>query len=219
MLLKTPARQFVVITIVVFFASGLMLALALPSTGLPQQAPDTTASPTGTSTSSMSMRPGLAPPATRPGLVEATPEFATSVPLALTHNFDPAQFDLGRRTYTQWCATCHGDRGQGLALWRSSWDPDHQTCTKSGCHGRRAAPDGFTMLTVPPPLIGANSLPTFDNAFQLFYFIRARMPYQAPGTLSDQEYWAVTAFLADQHGGDASGEVVDEATAVNVKLH
>jgi mono/diheme cytochrome c family protein len=214
MRLKSPANWLILIVPVALLTSSVLLALALPTDLTPdhrfQQTADGTMAPT---------RPGLAPPATRMNVMNATPEFATSVPLALTQNFDANQFALGRRTYTQWCATCHGDRGQGLALWRSSWDPEHQDCARSGCHGRRPPPDGFTMLKVPPPLIGPNTLMTFETAFQLYYFVRATMPFQAPGTLSDEEYWAVAAFLADQHGADAAGRLLNDLNALSVTLH
>ena len=214
-------RWFLVALSIVLFASGLVLTLALPSKNslkysLNDQS-DGTPVPTGTATKLP--RSDLAPPATRMGLTIATPEFATNVPLALTNGFDTAQFALGRRAYTQWCATCHGDRGQGLALWRSSWDEAHQTCTKSGCHGVRHGADGFTMLAVPPALIGPNTLMGFPTAAQLYTFIRAAMPYQAPGSLSDAEYWAMTAFLADQQGADAGGQMLDDQTAPGVSLH
>jgi cytochrome c5 len=212
MRLKFSPTEMLLVIVVVFFTSGILLSLALPAETMVQET--ATASVTAVTT-----RPGLAPPATRMGFTIATPDFATSVPLAQTNNFDADQFALGRRTYTQWCATCHGDRGQGLALWRSSWDEEHQDCTKSGCHGRHVPPDGFTMLKVPPPLIGPNTLMPFQTASQLYYFVLATMPFQAPGSLSSEEYWAVVAFLADQHGADASGQVLDEAISPNVKLH
>jgi mono/diheme cytochrome c family protein len=216
-LLATGAlRWFLVVLPTVLFASGLILTLALPQdNGLNSR--NTTPIPSGTTAAPQ--RSDLAPPATRMGLTVATPDYATNVPQALTDNFDLQQFALGRRTYTQWCATCHGDRGQGLALWRSAWNKADQNCTQAGCHGVRHAPDGFMMLAVPPPLIGPNTLTKFTNALQLYAFIRAAMPFQAPGSLSDTEYWAVTAFLADQHGADAAGQALNEQTAPGVPLH
>lgn len=200
---------------IVLFASGLILSLALPQSDDPNSLSPT---PIPSGTAIEVKRPDLAPPATRMGLTVATPDFATNVPQSLTNTFDIEQFVLGRRTYTQWCATCHGDRGQGLAVWRSTWNQADQNCSQSGCHGVRRPPDGFTMLAVPPPLIGPNTLTKFQSAFSLYVFIRAAMPFQAPGSLSDTEYWAVTAFLADQHGAVASGQVLNEQTAPNVLL-
>jgi mono/diheme cytochrome c family protein len=214
---STGALSWLLVALpIVLFASGLILTLALPQdNGL--NSVSTTPIPSGTTAAPQ--RSDLAPPATRMGLTLATPDYATFVPQALTDNFDLQQFALGRRTYTQWCATCHGDRGQGLALWRSAWNEADQNCTRSGCHGVRHALDGFTMLAVPPALIGPDTLAKFTSALQLYGFIRAAMPFQAPGSLSDTEYWAVTAFLADQHGADAGGQALNEHTAPGVLLH
>ena len=74
------------------------------------------------------------------------------------------------------------------------------------------------MVLIPPPVIGQGSLTKFQNAFQLFAYIRGLMPYQAPGALSDTEYWAVTAYLADQHGADALRQPLNEADALTVLL-
>ncbi len=206
------------LALTVLLMSAVLLVLALP-VSLPARTPGAAMITTVTATAAHTERPDLAPPATRPGVMVATPEFAASVPPPLTSNFDPAQLTLGRQTYTQWCATCHGDRGQGLAEWRSSWDEDHQTCTKSGCHGVRHGEGGFTMLNVAPALIGPDTLKAFQTAAQLRLFIQTAMPFQAPNSLGDDQYWAVTAYLADQHRADAQGKALDETTALNVSLH
>ncbi|MBI4673247.1 MAG: hypothetical protein HY741_16470 [Chloroflexi bacterium] len=49
--------------------------------------------------------------------------------------------------------------------------------------GTRHPPEGFTFpKNFAPALVGANALTRLKNAQMLFDFIRARMPYQAPGT-------------------------------------
>lgn len=204
------SRWIVIAGLLVLFAGCFFLAVVQDPT------PPAVRPPTLTSTA----RPGIAPPATRmsQSFMIVTPSFADSVPVARTTGFDPPQFTLGRKTYTQWCATCHGDRGQGLAEWRLTWDPDHQTCSKSNCHGRKHPEDGFEMLKLAPPLIGLNSLGAFTTAEQLFLYIRAMMPYQAPGSLSDNEYWAVTAYLADQHYANAGRQVLGKKNALAVRL-
>ncbi|MCC7450147.1 MAG: c-type cytochrome [Anaerolineae bacterium] len=199
---------------------AVLLVVALPVTVPPTSLPGAGASATAAiRATALANRPDLAPPATRPGVMVATPEFASTVPHPLTASFDPQQVALGRQTYTQWCATCHGDRGQGLNAWRSSWDPAHQNCTQSGCHGARHGEGGFTMLKVAPPLIGPDTLKTYQTAAQLYVFIRATMPFQAPGTLGDDQYWAVTAFLADQRRADAQGKALNETTAASIVLN
>jgi mono/diheme cytochrome c family protein len=163
-------------------------------------------------------RPELAPPATNSNFSVGVPDFAAAVPTPLPGPFDMAQANLGRSTYTQWCATCHGDRGQGLAAWRPAWDEEHRTCSQSGCHGRNHPPDGFALLKDAPALIGPQTLPNYGTLLQLFTYIKATMPYQAKGSLSDEEYLAIAVYLANHHGANASGRVITLAEADSILL-
>jgi mono/diheme cytochrome c family protein len=211
--LPVRVRWLVFSVSIVLIFGGFLVALVL-SEAAPNTQPTTTPIPRSTATKP---RSDLAPPATSANVMIATPNWADHVPLPQTTNFDGDQVALGRRTYTQWCATCHGDKGQGLAIWRYSWNEKHQNCAQSGCHGTRRGEGGFTMLAVPSALMGENTLAKFLTAAQLYTFIRATMPFQAPGSLSDEEYWAVTAYLADQHRADA-GKLLDAGVAANVRL-
>ena len=58
----------------------------------------------------------------------------------------------------------------------------------------------------------------FQNAAQLDLFISSAMPYQAPGSLAINQYWAITAYLADQHLADAHGQLLGDGNATNVAL-
>lgn len=158
-------------------------------------------------------RPDLAPPATRSSFTRATLPYMAEVPTARAGHFDGDQLTVGREVFAQWCTTCHGVQGQGLAASRHTWPPEKQNCTQAGCHARNHPPDGFAMLRVPPALMGVQALNHFPNAHGLFAYMRATMPYQAPGTLSDAEYWALTAYLADQHGANAGGQTLNDANA------
>src|SRR5258708_7567043 len=94
--------------------SAIALALSQPdppsvhALAVTNATPTVTAAPVVTSTD----RPNLAPPATRQGMTIATPNWETSVPQPLTTSFDVAQITVGRTTYSMWCASCHGDKGQ-----------------------------------------------------------------------------------------------------------
>jgi mono/diheme cytochrome c family protein len=202
---------------IVLIFGGFLFALVLSQAAPIRESAQSTATPSVRSTATKP-RSDLAPVATSANVMIATPNWADHVPQPQTTNFDAAQVAFGRRIYTQWCATCHGDKGQGLAIWRYSWDEKHQNCTQAGCHGARRGEGGFTMLAVPSALMGENTLMKFATAAALHTFIRATMPFQAPGSLSEEEYWAVTAYLADQHRADAGGKVLDTGTAASVRL-
>lgn len=128
------------------------------------------------------------------------------------------QADAGAVIYYYRCMACHGDRGQGLTVdWRAQWDVEHQNCAKSTCHGARHPPEGFQFpKNFAPALIGENTLTRYENAQALFDFLYAKMPYQAPGTLSRDEYWQLVAYLLRARGLPVAR--VDETNARDLKL-
>ncbi len=114
----------------------------------------------------------------------------------------PTQVDTGRSLYYFHCMPCHGDRGQGLTdEWRQVWVEDHQNCWARGCHTGKPELASFYIPRVVPPVSGSpQSLRSFETAEALFAFLRETQPPQRPGTLSDAEYWALTAFLLHENG-------------------
>lgn len=127
----------------------------------------------------------------------------------------PSQADYGAQVFWLYCMPCHGDQAQGLTgEFRMLYPPDHQDCWKSGCHGNRPYPNGWTLPPNVPRLIGDGALSNFQNAASLHGFISAAMPFQAPGTLDDKLYWQLTAFLVRQNGfWDGQGEINDSNAA------
>jgi hypothetical protein len=114
--------------------------------------------------------------------------------------FPPTQADNGAQLFWLYCQPCHGDQGQGLTdEWRSQYPEDHQNCWLGGCHGKSPYPEGFALPTSVPAVIGEGSLFRFGTMGQVFQYIRAEMPFEHPGVLTDEEYLAITAFLARAH--------------------
>lgn len=133
--------------------------------------------------------------------------------------YPPSQADTGAQEYYQRCMVCHGDRGQGLtAEWRGALDPADQNCWQAGCHHVRRPPDGFIFPKAVPAVIGAGTLMRFETAQELFEFTRSTMPFQAPGSLSDEMYWQLTAYLVRENGFDPGRQALDESTAGAVRL-
>ncbi len=63
------------------------------------------------------------------------------------------------------------------------------------CHGDRL--EGMGRF---PPLVGRHTVPDYPNARVLYEYIRRAMPYNRPGSLSDEEALSVTAYLLNQNG-------------------
>ncbi len=135
--------------------------------------------------------------------------------------YQDEEAERGTAVFARRCSTCHGDQGQGLTdEWRATWPPTHQNCWKANCHGPQPYPEsGFTLPRVVPALIGPNTLQRFATAADLYAYIRAQMPFHAPGSLPEGDYRAVTAFLLQRHGIPPDGQPFDPEAARGIRLH
>ncbi len=86
------------------------------------------------------------------------------------------------------------------------------SCTT--CHG----PAGEGKGKKNPPVVGAKALGKFKTAADLEGFIKEKMPKDDPGTLTDEQAWAVAAWIASKNGklGDAA---LTAESAASVNLH
>ena len=104
----------------------------------------------------------------------------------------PAQ---GARVYAEKCVSCHGEAGKG---------------------GTAAA------LVGGPPLKAINSPKTIANFWgystTVFDFIRRAMPWQQPRSLSDDEVYALTAYLLAQNKLIGENETMSARTLPQVKM-
>lgn len=80
------------------------------------------------------------------------------------------------------------------------------------CHG--AALQGG----VGPALIGGTLGARFDTAASLQVYIAAAMPMTAPGSLSQTDYWNLTAFLLQQNGIAPDGTAIGPGNAAGISL-
>jgi cytochrome c len=114
----------------------------------------------------------------------------------------PTQVDIGRNLYYYHCMPCHGDRGRGLTdEWRQVWPEDHQNCWARGCHAGRAGEEGFPIPRDVPPVSGSpQAIASYQTTNDLFDFLRYAHPPQRPGALSQEECWALTAFVLHENG-------------------
>jgi hypothetical protein len=113
----------------------------------------------------------------------------------------PTLVELGSYSYYYNCMPCHGDQGQGLTdEFRGIWPEDHQYCWGRGCHAGRPG-EAFKIPRSIPPVIGLpQPLARFATARDLETYLEETHPPQRPGALSDEEYWALTAYLLAANG-------------------
>lgn len=151
---------------------------------------------------------------TRPPMPRPTVDRLSAPPTVAS----PTQADDGEQLYWLHCQPCHGDVGQGLTdEWRAEYPEDHQNCWKSGCHGELPYEEGFTLPDSVPAIIGEGTLHRFRTLGDVYEYTRVLMPFEYPGVLSNEEYLAVTAFLAQENGiGD--GVPLTEINVAQVHL-
>jgi hypothetical protein len=132
---------------------------------------------------------------------------------------NPTQADYGAQVFYQVCMVCHGDQGQGLTdEWRGALDLEDQDCWQSRCHATNHPPDGFIFPRYVPPVVGDVMLARFQTALDLYNYINTRMPWQAAGTRSEEEYWQLTAHLLSINGVDPGPEPLNAANAAGILL-
>ncbi len=139
--------------------------------------------------------------------------------VATTFAFTEKQAQQGAGVFAFYCSTCHGDRGQGLTdEWRATWPREDQYCWTPKCHGLNHPNTGFVLPRHVPALVGSDLLGQFADAPSLYDFIQRKMPYQDPSLISDQERWAVIAFLLRENGIHADGVPLDATTAPDIQF-
>jgi len=102
----------------------------------------------------------------------------------------------GQALYAARCEACHGVRGSG-----GSADE-----LAGGAHGLRGNPPDKTIGTYWP------------YATTLFDYIRRSMPPTAPRSLSDDEVYALTAYLLSLNGIINGGDTLDAVSLARIRM-
>jgi mono/diheme cytochrome c family protein len=102
----------------------------------------------------------------------------------------------GAPIYATKCQACHGEKGAG--------EPNDRLV---GGHGSLSGP-------TPVRTIGSY----WPYATTVFDYVRRAMPYQAPQSLTNDEVYAVTAYLLHLNGIIAEGDAMNAQTLPQVKM-
>jgi hypothetical protein len=131
--------------------------------------------------------------------------FGGSVRSRLPAQGDPRleQLQAGWETYRLWCSACHAYSGEGLtAAWISTWAPEDQNCWQSKCHAVNHPDDGFFLPHSIPAIVGPDVLGHFGDGPTVYGYVSTLMPFQEPGVLSPDQYYAVLAHVLNMNGID-----------------
>lgn len=102
----------------------------------------------------------------------------------------------GQAVYAAQCAACHGAKGEGKPA--------------------DVLVGGQGTLATPKPVKTIGSF--WPHATTVFDFIRRAMPYQAPQSLSNDEVYAVTAYLLHLNGIVPADAQLDATTLPQVRM-
>jgi cytochrome c len=102
----------------------------------------------------------------------------------------------GAVLYAEHCLACHGDEGEG------------------GINDQLAGGHGTIDAGLPVKTVGSY----WPYATTIFDYIRRAMPYQQPGSLTNDEIYALTAYLLNINGIVADEERLDAATLPAVRM-
>jgi cytochrome c len=103
----------------------------------------------------------------------------------------------GAPIYAAKCAACHGDKGQGVGDFP-------------------ALVGGIGTLSSKQPLLTVGSY--WPTATTIFDYLRRAMPYQSAGELSDDEVYALTAWLLSANGIIKPADTMDRARIPRVRM-
>ena len=104
-------------------------------------------------------------------------------------------WEQGKKVYAQKCQVCHGDKLQGVAGLGEALNGGRGTLVNSD--------------PKKPPVKTVESY--WPYATSVFDYIKRAMPFNAPGSLTDNEVYAVTAYVLGQ------GNIVSKTEALNAQ--
>jgi len=113
-------------------------------------------------------------------------------------NLPPGSGDAatGSQIYEANCRACHGERGQG------------------GISDALVGGRGSLAGSNPQQTIGSY----WPYATTLFDYVRRAMPYQSPGSLTNEQVYAVTAYLLKLNGVIGENDRMDAKTLPTVRM-
>lgn len=128
----------------------------------------------------------------------AEPAVAPSEPAApATQNQAAEAAERGATLYGAKCASCHGDAGQG-----------------------KKAPAVVGKDALPlDPRAGSKRGVQFKTALDVLHYVKAKMPGDDPGSLSDEDARAIVAFDLKANGVDLAGKDLSDDTLAAIALH
>jgi mono/diheme cytochrome c family protein len=104
--------------------------------------------------------------------------------------------DHGKQVFAENCSACHGEAGQG------------------GIKDRLVGGQGTLASDMPVKTVGS----FWPYATTLFDYVHRAMPYQAPGSLSVDDTYAVVAYILSLNGTTSTDGKLDKASLPLIEM-
>ena len=115
---------------------------------------------------------------------------------------------LGKPIFAERCASCHGDKGE---------DPKYRLLA-----GRPRPLTAAHLTESIDPLVGGQPVLTIGSFWQyattLWGYIRRSQPFDAPGSLTADQVYAVTAYLLHVNGIIGEQDVLDARSLPQIRM-
>ncbi len=107
----------------------------------------------------------------------------------------------GEKVYQTKCMACHGDKLQGTPL------------------GDRLIGGRGTLVNNDPTKAPVKTIESYwPYATTIFDYVKRAMPFNAPGSLTDDEVYAVVAYILGEANIVAKNEVINASTLAKVQM-
>jgi cytochrome c len=131
------------------------------------------------------------------------------------------QTSQGAATFTNECAKCHGQRGEGLAsapmILGSGALPEFPRSTGSATDMTVMDPQLIQIQAQTRPA-GAASRDPFRNALDLYSYTAKHMPKARADELKESDYWAVVSFMLAAQGATLPPRGIDASNATSIPI-
>jgi len=126
----------------------------------------------------------------------------------------------GGKLFGQKCASCHGQRGEGItapAIIGYGALPEYPKESSLANNPAFNDPSELKLRESSRPA-GAPKREPFKNAQDLYNYISERMPLREAHSMRPEEYWAILNFMLVAHGVAVPSAVVSASNASTVVL-
>jgi mono/diheme cytochrome c family protein len=131
------------------------------------------------------------------------------------------QASQGAAVFSQECAHCHGERGQGVggasAILGPGALPEYPR-DGSGPGGPSITDQQQIQIQAETRPAGAPSRDPFRSAQDIHDFTRVHMPKARAALLKPEDYWAVVTFIIAAQGGQIPAGGVDAGNARSIPV-